>query len=466
MSCLLLTCYNIDDLKYLDIYISRVDSICVNNFNNDLDIKDNCLQYFIKNGIPGDIVNFKNLQNFYEYIKTCKLEYFRKYAYYLVENGCETILYNDDYKEDDFQIGENLKTNDSRKAIRYYKNVLKNYRYSVDQKYLSCLNLGRLNSDHNKKEKFFLLGISHDFTRAECFYELVVLYNEQKNYKKAVFYGSQLNIENLFEPRQVNLVKLQANEEIHKFSLDLNLGVSYFYNNMKTEGYYCTLRALKGSMNDTHRHLALENLKYYDEKSITKTIHEREFLIIDNFYQSNDFIKNIFLKDLTNDKYPNLEIVVNDTSELVLNPKICLNHAFDRFKHIMNYNISKFHPDSGNIICKGEYMTRWIDYFLFSEKDYTEYKWNAIIFIQPNPKGTHIEFLKNIKTGKKYYDDSDVSLIKADIYDNSQWIVSEGFEEVFNRCIIFPSNKFFRFGKYYNLRELDSYMMYQTFCYN
>ena len=82
MSVLLIAIKNEENLKTLHNFIQKnksssrkVDSICINITDNNVDLYDSCLHYIVKNDLPGEIVNEEDLV---KYVKESTLEIYDK----------------------------------------------------------------------------------------------------------------------------------------------------------------------------------------------------------------------------------------------------------------------------------------------------------------------------------------------------------------------------------------------------
>ena len=467
MSVLLIAIKNEENLKTLHNFIQKnksssrkVDSICINITDNNVDLYDSCLHYIVKNDLPGEIVNEEDLV---KYVKESTLEIYDKKTLILVDPYKETeqiIEINSREKDDFFYLAEKYKQeNNNKQAEEYYNLVINDANYNDQHKYIACLNLGKLASTIIDKIKYFLMGISFDHERAECYFELVVLENSRGNNKKAAFYGLQCPIENLDKPRNVDHSKLQINSSIHKCLLDLNIGVACFYVNLKQEGYLATLRALKGAEDDYQRNAALSNLKYYSDMNKQMTFRP-ELLIIDDFYHDCNNLTNLLFKtDNQTKEYMNIELMINDHSHFIIKPKWDFSIVRNMFRKIFHTELGELCESSGLINLKGGYMSNWVNY----NHNHT---WNIVIFLQPNSQDSSLELLKHNPTKSKEVDKNNTSVIEKDVYDSSAWSVTEKIEEKYNRCILYKGNRYFQFTKYYNGATLDTYMMYQSFCFD
>lgn len=476
MSCLLITLQNLNDLQLVDKYISQQSedkkiSICFNNPYHSLDIHDAAIKYLVDRDIQGEIVNISKNKELLNYVKSSDLQMYNteKFIEYNNEEGLDQKIILADFKNTDyFAQGEKYKNEkNNMEAIECYKKVLYDKKYDDQYKYLACLYMGQLSKENTDRIKYFLLGISYDHERVECYYELVILENCRGNNVKAAFYGSLCPIQNIDVPREPDLKKPQINILLYKYLFDLNFGVACFYANLKQDGYYATLRALKGASDENQRKVAIANLKYYNE--IRKEMpYKPELLVIDNFYSDPyKLVKQIFATDKQTKEYNNIELLVNDHSHFIIKPKIDLSSAKNIlnkvFKTVDSNSIGEFCSSSGLINLKGGYMSNWVNYT-------NKHSWNVVVFLQPSSQGSSLELLSHIPSKAKEIpakaDVNTLTLIERDVYDSSCWNVTEKIEERFNRCVIYYGNRFYQFTKYYNSATLDSYMMYQSFCFD
>jgi len=177
----------------------------------------------------------------------------------LLENELLKFPSNQRYR---FYLAQSYRdNNDKDNAIANYKKVLYCNGY-VQEKYISCLNLGRLYKDKGEKELavfYYLKSIEFDSSRIECMVEattilrelnqhnlVCLLYDRYKNYSKNIQHALFL------EP------KLYNNE------LEFNFSISAFYVNRKEEGLQAIKKILESPDSSDHiRFLSEKNLKFF-----------------------------------------------------------------------------------------------------------------------------------------------------------------------------------------------------------
>ena len=125
-----------------------------------------------------------------------------------------------------FYIAQSYKDADKYdEAIKWYKKRLTVEGW-LQEKYISCYNIGNLLLKQNKKEEafyYYYLSYEYDDSRYECFYKMINQY--RLNNKRKLAY----NLYKMLKPVKKNDNKLFFVFSIHEWKLDFEISIISFY---------------------------------------------------------------------------------------------------------------------------------------------------------------------------------------------------------------------------------------------
>jgi hypothetical protein len=152
--------------------------------------------------------------------------------------------------------------NDVKLAIEYYKKRLELGGY-IEEKYISCLRLGRLSSDEYDKVYYWLKAIDISPGRIETIYELMMLYHNKRDFRRASTYGKLAN-----DDRQLSKILFQE-RDIYNYLFDFYFALSLYYNNEYDKAYEVGKKTIE-RINLFPPHLieqARKNVSFYEAKA-------------------------------------------------------------------------------------------------------------------------------------------------------------------------------------------------------
>ncbi len=340
------------------------------------------------------------------------------------------------------------------KAIEYYKKRV-DIEIGFDQeKYISCLKLGSLLKNKYEKIQYYSRGIEIDRSRLECYYYWFMIYYNEKSWNLAYAIGSLAP-----QNRNINTEFLFVEKNIYQELFDINFSVACYYTQKYQEGIDACSRVLTTSCNESMRNLSLNNLKFFipkvenklENKSVFKEPPKQDVIIIENFYDNPDEIREMVLKENFNVKgnYPGQRT-----------KSIMIGNMKEKFESIIGRKIT-YWPDeyNGSFQYVLENDKSWI------HRDKTD--WSAIVFLTPNaPTNGGTKTFIHKESGLTYANTNEEEIyLNQSANNEGDWYLLDKLGNIYNRCIMFRGRKSHISDKYFGT-ELKNARLFQTFFFN
>lgn len=345
-----------------------------------------------------------------------------------------------------FYLAQSAEGIDNKKAIEEYKKRLDLAGY-YDEKYISCLRLGRLCNNIDDKHKYWTEGTYINPSRLETIYELMMYYHSKDDHNRAFSVG--LMAGNNRENRDF----LFCEKYIYDWAFDLNFSVSAFYAGKYEIAYKYGLDLYeRKTYPDYHADKVKSNLDFFRKhsKSVLTVCHYvPTVIIIDNFYDNPDKIREFALsqKFETKGNYPGLRTVPFATED-----------DKKKLESILQRNITYWPQDNYNgsfqIVTKND--RSWI------HRDNTDY--SMLVFLTPNPPPQSGTILyKHKPTGlEKSSNEEEERLLSQDTYNENQWEIVDRIGNKYNRAIVFHGKLSHMSDRYFG-EDKETGRLFQTF---
>lgn len=228
-----------------------------------------------------------------------------------------------------------------------------------------------------------------------------------------------------------------------------------------------------------------------------------DYVIIDNWYENPEEIRNIALEKLNSNKsfgeskvkengygtYPgyrcksdikNLlenKLKIEKNYNILIDPNrwIFMNTCdFQSSQELLEFDFNSMSmkiKDSDIVLNMSESLSNGC----FQYCDENSEMWihpdhgntyAAVVYLTPNPpEGSGTGFFKNKKTGEEYQYDSNFVIPKEECTNFDNWELVDYVENVYNRCVIFNAKRFHSATKYFGTTPEDS-RLFQVFFFN
>lgn len=419
---------------------------------------------------------YKWLQPVHEYFvgETRNSTHFIDNVYLLARKEGNSAKNPDRYKKDVEMFIDFLKENPNEPRATFYlaqsseglDEELANQTYKsrillggyYEEKYISCLRLGRRLKDESERIKYLFQGTLINPNRLECYYELMMIYYNKKDHKKAVSFGMMAP-----ENRVAKSDFLFVETGIYNYSFDLHFGVSCFYAELYELGMKVTKRALEFVGLPTHIRGTLEaNLGFFKTKLEKPVIRHTKCdkvsdesptaIIIDNFYKNPDEVRALALS-------LNMEIKGNFPGART---KSCLYEGMkEKFESIIGKKITYF-PE-GPTSYNGSFQLCTKDMHSWYHSDNTIY--SCVVFLTKDPPphgGTKLCVHKETGIRFRNGDPKIEEVLNKDSRNDDAWIVLDRIGNVYNRAIIFKGKHNHISDEYFGTSLQDG-RLFQTF---
>lgn len=228
-----------------------------------------------------------------------------------------------------------------------------------------------------------------------------------------------------------------------------------------------------------------------------------DYVVIDNWYENPDEIRNFALQKFKEDKsfgeekikdngysaYPgyrcktNIENLLQNKLKLEEKYNVLIDESrwifastcdFQSSQELLefDFNSMSMRIKDSNIVLN---MTESLSNGCFQYCDENSQMWihpdhgnthAAVVYLSPNPpEGSGTGFFKNKKTGEKYQFDPNFVIPKEECTDFNNWELTDYVENVYNRCVIFNAKRFHSSTKYFGKTPEDS-RLFQVFFFN
>jgi hypothetical protein len=358
-------------------------------------------------------------------------------------------------------------------AIENYKKRLNLGGYS-EEKYISCLRLGRLSKNDNDKVYYWLQAIDISPNRLESIHELMMLYHNKKDFKKACLYGklasdNRTNNKFLFQEKDIydylfdfyfalslhfngehNMACIVGQKTIDRIHLcpphianqaKTNL---FYYNKSKNETLSTSITSLT---NKPSNQLVQNNnnqvMTQFQHKNIVPVV-----LLIDNFYEDPDKVRKFALAQDFNVKgnYPG----GRTKSFATIDDKI-------KFENILGRKITYFPGEyNGSFQIVTGTNTSWI------HRDKTDF--SVVVFLTPNPPPNGGTILyKHKQSGLERTSNQDEEkILNDDSYNEDNWHRMDRLGNKYNRAIMFQGRTSHKSDEYFG-NDMETGRLFQTF---
>ena len=365
---------------------------------------------------------------------------------YLKENPNETRA--------TFYLAQSYESVSKEKAIEWYKKRIELGGW-YQEKYMSCLRLGRLVDNIEDKIKYWMLGITICSERLECYYELMMYFYNKEDHVKAYGFGSMAPAN-----RDYNSSFLFTENSIYDYNFDFNFAVSCYYSKNYKKGIDANNRAIVKAPENI-RNLIVNNLKFFD---VEKTLICRKYedgvssIIIDNFYENAMELRN---KILTEESFEVKGNYPGHRTPCLLYRKEFANIK-ERFENIVGKKIT-YWPEgyNGSFQYVTKEMKSWI------HRDATE--WSAVVYMSPDAPCNGGTNMYRHKILKIEYDaeggEKEIKQMNDDSRNYEKWELMDSVGNKFNRCILFKGKRSHQSGEYFG-DDKESGRLFQTYFFN
>ncbi|XWV26695.1 hypothetical protein QJ857_gp0362 [Tupanvirus soda lake] len=374
-----------------------------------------------------------------------------------------------------FYLAREYEPFDKTKAIKYHKIKINLPDQWEQEKYISYLSLGRLCCDEYHKLKYWKEGFNLIPRRLECVHEIVKYFMNKKKFDNALKWACLAS-----EDRTININDLFVESDVYNYSFDLDFSVSAHYSNKNELANMINQKNIYRNKGKRDIKQLLINQKFIEEKLLknnlmkfvyVKDVNQLTFkksilvdvdnvprwstdirpniIIVDNFYDDPDEIRNIALQQNYDIKgnYPGGRTKTFATDQLK-----------QRFEMIIGKKIT-YWPDGYN----GAFQITNKDHKSWIHRDKTDY--SAIIYLTPNaPANAGTILYKHKATGIQYtFDDDDQEkILNIDSNNENAWEQVDIVGNLYNRCVLFNGKCSHKSNVYFGDTKENSRLI-QTF---
>jgi hypothetical protein len=348
-----------------------------------------------------------------------------------------------------FYLAQTYESLNTELAIEYYKKRIELTNGFNEERYISCLRLGRILKDYYEKIKYLLKGTEIVQERIECYYELLMLEYSKDNYLKGAGWGLMAPL-----TREVKDSYLFSEPAKYDYLFDLNFSVCCFHAKYYEEGYNACLRIINNTNNNSDQiELAKKNLNFF-LPHVNKIQNNfcpprQEIIVIENFYENPDAVR----KDALEAVYPVKGNFPGQRSESKF-----YGDMKAKFENIIGRKI-KYWPTggyNGSFQYVLESNRSWI------HRDLTE--WSAVIFLTPNaPKNGGTKFYNFKKNNQTYsLHDEMENEMSENAHNEDAWDLVDVVGNNYNRCVLFRGKRSHISDKYFGT-DINTARLFQTF---
>ena len=354
-----------------------------------------------------------------------------------------------------FYLAQTYESVSQDKAIEWYKKRIE-LKHGWDQeKYMSCLRLGRIVNNMEDKIKYWMLGTTVCPDRLECYYELMMHFYNKDDHCKAFGFGSMAPTS-----RGYNASFLFVENNIYDYNFDFNFAVSCYYSKNYLKGIEANKRA-RAKAPENIKNLITNNLKFFDDKVDTSSFQLKNdsgnisAIIVDNFYENPMGIRNMILNEVpfeVKGNYPGFR------TACLLHKKEFSNIK-ERFENIIGKKI-RYWPEAYN--SSFQYVTKEMGSWI--HRDQTE--WSAVVYMSPDAPCNGGTNMYRHKILKIEYDaeggEKEIKKMNDDSRNYDNWELMDSIGNKFNRCIIFKGKRSHQSGEYFGTDKKTG-RLFQTY---
>jgi glycosyltransferase involved in cell wall biosynthesis len=353
-------------------------------------------------------------------------------------------------------------------AIEMYKKRSDMLEGFYQERYISCLRIGRLSKDYTERMVYLTKGYTICPHRLECIYELMMLQHGRPNSHDAVVaYGMLAPCEGLNERKMV-VDDLFVESHIYEWRFDFDFAVSCYYTKDFKRGREANERALRKAPQYIKDRIQ-SNMKFFPPVEVAtpaanssiapvndpmfSSSAESNIIVIDNFYAEPDKVREFALKQTFSVKgnYPGYRTECIKEYHSVVKQKL---------ESVLQRKIT-YWPEGYN--SSFQYATEEMHSWL--HRDLTDY--SAIVYLSPDApvdSGTKFYRHKALKVEEKRDDDHE-KLLNQDTYKESAWELVDHVGNKYNRCVIFRGRRTHISGDYFGTSKEDG-RLFQMFFFN
>ena len=373
-----------------------------------------------------------------------------------------------------FYLAQAYESVDIKKAIEY--NIIKFGIKDdlIQEKYVTCMRLGKLLELEKDKIKWWETGFKLIPRRLECINKIVDHYRLKSDYKTGLQWAILAS-----ESREIISTDLFVETIVYESLFDLNFSLVAYYSEKYQLAHDINQRNIKRNLNKKCIHMdrLISNHKFFESAFIKNqfliklstnietttqkismgistdiprysTDIRPSIIIVDNFYPDPNLIRQTALHADFSIKgnYPGLRTESFATDELK-----------NRFESIIGKKIN-YWPSLYN----GSFQFTTLDQKSWIHRDSTDY--SAIIYLTPNaPSNSGTVTYKHIKTQTQFApDDITKKILDSDSNNYSAWEVVDVIGNIYNRCILFNGKCSHKSNEYFGT-DINNGRLFQTF---
>lgn len=351
-----------------------------------------------------------------------------------------------------FYLAQSYQNIYNDKAIETYKKRLEFDGY-IEEKYISCLRLGRLLNNIDEKQKYWLEARQYSNERIETIYELMMYYYNKGDMKKGFDIGL------LASSNRKNNNYLFCEHEIYNYLFDLHFSVCAYYSGEYNLAYKYGKTLIEQKSYPAYLESQItKNLDFYKTKVVINNdvnIHSiplndplPSIIVIDNFYENPDEIRQFALKQ----EYP-----VKGNYPGGRTKSFATDNDKSKFESIVGRKINYF-PEgyNGSFQLVTNKNTSWI------HRDLTDF--SVVIFLTPNPPsngGTVLYRHKDTSLQRTSNKEQD-QILNSDSVNFDKWEIIDRIGNLYNRAIIFQGMISHMSDAYFG-EDMETGRLFQTF---
>ena len=353
-----------------------------------------------------------------------------------------------------YYLAQKYESVDTEKAVEYYKKRIEITEGYCEERYMSCLRLGRILSNECDKVKYWLIGTTMTSNRLECYYELMMNEYKKEDWRKVSAYGFMAPQNRVPIPGG-----LSVEHETYTSLFDLHFGVALYNLKLHEEGIEITKRALKTEANSSRKELLLRNIKCFEDRIAEKTTVVKsispppyqELIVIENFYPNPDKVRNDALA---------AEFCMNGNYPGTRTKSYMYDGIKEKFESIIGRKIT-YWPDggyNGSFQFATEEKKDWI------HRNATD--WSVVVFLTPDaPTDGGTKTFIHKQTGATFKHDTTEEILNMDSRKEENWHLLDRIGNVYNRCVIFRGKRNHISDRYFGTSLNDAHL-FQTFFFN
>jgi len=354
-----------------------------------------------------------------------------------------------------FYLAQTYESISRDKAIEWYKKRIELTNGWNQEKYMSCLRLGRILDNMEDKIKYWMLGISICSERLECYYELMMYFHSKNDHIKAFGFASMAPVN-----RKYNASFLFVENNIYNYYFDFNFAISCYYSKNYLKGIEANNSSYVKAPENI-KNLITSNLRFFEDKEEVRNFcHKNEHdklsvIIIDNFYENPTEIRKMILNDVpfeVKGNYPGFR------TACLLDKKEFSNMK-ERFENIIGKKI-RYWPQTYN--SSFQYVTKEMSSWIHRDKT----EWSAVVYMTPDAPCNGGTNMYRHKILKIEYDEEgnekEIKQLNDDSRNYDNWELMDSVGNKFNRCILFRGKRSHKSGEYFGI-DKETGRLFQTF---